>query len=131
MDDKTYDVLCIISSITALVLLLLMRNKFTYSGIFILAAIFSFTWRIYRINTSANQNHLLFYLDLLFALLTIYYCFKSSEMSPLAISCIVTLMILSWILKFLGNVELSRIVHCLAHYLVVGYLLYCFIDYTT
>lgn len=128
MDDKTYDILCIISSLIALVLLLLMRDKFTYSVIFILAAIFSFIWRTYRLNTAANQNHPLFYLDLLFALLTIFFCCKSQEMSIAAISFIVFLMICSWILKFLGNIELSRIVHCLAHYLVIGYLVYCFMD---
>ena len=129
MDIKTYDSLCIISSFLALVLLLIMRDKFTYCGIFILTAIFSLIWRTYRFNTGSDQNHLLFYLDLLFALLTIYFCCFSHEISMIAFGIIVVLMILSWFLKFMNNISASSIVHCLAHYLIIGYLLVCFVNF--
>lgn len=128
MDIKTYDSLCIISSFLALVLLLIMRDKFTYCGIFILAAIFSLIWRTYRFNTGSGQNHILFYLDLLFALLTIYFCCFSPEISMIAVGVIVALMILSWTLKFMNNIPASNIVHCSAHYLIIGYLLVCFFN---
>jgi hypothetical protein len=126
MDIKTYDCLCIISSLIALILLLLMMNKFTYCGVFIMAAIFSILWRTYRFNTCCSQNHILFYLDLLFAILTIYFCCQSKEISTTALITIVTFMIISWILRFMNNVSMCNIVHCLAHYLTVGYLFYCF-----
>lgn len=128
MDIKTYDSLCIISSFLALVLLLIIRNKFTYCGVFISAAIFSLIWRTYRFNTNCCQNHILFYLDLLFALLTIYFCCCSPEISKIAIGTIVLLMILSWVFKLMNNVSISNIVHCLAHYLTIGYLLVCFFN---
>lgn len=128
MDIKTYDCLCIISSFLALVLLLVMKYKFTYRGIFIFAAIFSLIWRTYRFNTGSNQNHILFYLDLLFALLTIYLCCFSPEISMIAVGVIVALMILSWTLKFMNNILMSNIVHCSAHYLIIGYLLVCFFN---
>lgn len=129
MDIKTYDSLCIISSVLALVLLLVMRDKFTYCGVFILAALFSLIWRTYRLNTGSSQHHPLFYLDLLFALLTTYFCCFSGEMSKFTIGIVIVLMILSWIFKLLNNITLSNIVHCLAHYLIVGYLLFCFYTY--
>jgi len=128
MDIKTYDCLCIISSLLALILLLLMKDKFTYCTIYILAAIFSLLWRTYRYNTGSNQNHPLFYLDLLFALLTIYCCCFSPEISLAAVGFIVTLMSISWILKFMNKIPASNVVHCLAHYIVVGYLFFCFIQ---
>ena len=127
MDIKTYDSLCIISSFLALILLLFMINKFTYCGVFILASIFSLLWRIFRLNTGSDQSHPLFYLDLLFAILTIYCCCHSKEVCPAALNIIVTLMILSWLLKFMNNVSACNIVHCMAHYIVVGYLFYCLI----
>ena len=127
MDIKTYDCLCAVSSFLALILLLKMLNKFTYCGVFILAAIFSLIWRIYRFNTCCSQHHILFYIDLFFALLTILFCCCSPEISTIAVGIIVFLMVLSWILKFINNVPLSNITHCLAHYLTIGYLLYCFI----
>ena len=127
MDIKTYDCLCIISSLLALILLLTMMDKFTYCGVFIITAIFSILWRTYRFNTNSNQNHPLFYLDLLFAILAIYFCCHSKEISSSALITIVALMILSWLFNFMNNVTLSNIVHCLAHYLTVIYLLYCFL----
>lgn len=129
MDIKTYDILCIISSFISLILLLIMNHKFTYCGVFILASIFSLIWRIYRFNTGSDQNHILFYLDLLFALLTIHFCCFSDEISPIAIGIIVLLMIVSWILKFMNNIPVSNIVHCLAHYLIVGYLFSCLFNF--
>jgi len=129
MDIKTYDSLCIISSFLALILLIVMRNKFTYCGIYILAAIFSLIWRIYRLNTGSDQNHPLFYLDLLFAMLTIYFCCFSCDVSIVAVGIFVILMILSWTFKFMNNLPLSNIVHCLAHYLIIGYLLVCFFNF--
>ena len=128
MDIKTYDVSCIISSFLALVLLIVMRNKFTYCGIFILAAVFSLIWRTYRFNTGSDQNHILFYLDLLFAFLTIYFCCFSPEICMIAVGVIVALMILSWTFKFINNIPASNIVHCSAHYLIIGYLLVCFFN---
>ena len=128
MDIKTYDSLCIISSFLALILLIVMRNKFTYCGIYILAAIFSLIWRIYRLNTGSDQNHPLFYLDLLFAMLTIYFCCFSRDISIIAVGIFVILMILSWTFKFMNNIPLSNIVHCLVHYLIIGYLLVCFFN---
>jgi hypothetical protein len=127
MDIKTYDSLCIISSFLALILLTVMRNKFTYCGIYILTAIFSLIWRIYRLNTRSGQNHPLFYLDLLFALLTIYFCCFSRDISIIAVGIFVVLMILSWTLKLMNNIPVSNIVHCSAHYLIIGYLLVCFL----
>ena len=129
MDIKTYDSLCIASSFLALILLLIMRNKFTYCEIFILAATFSLVWRTYRLNTGSDQNHPLFYLDLLFAFLTIYFCCFSCEISMVAVGIIVLLMILSWVFKFMNNIPVSNIVHCSAHYLIIGYLLWCFYNY--
>lgn len=128
MDIKTYDSLCIISSFIALILLVLLNNKFTYCSIFILASIFSLIWRSYRICTGSSQNHILFYLDLLFALLTVYFCCVSPEISNYVITFIVILMILSWLFKFINMINLSNIVHSLAHYLIIGYLLICFLN---
>ena len=128
MDIKTYDCLCIISSFLALVLLLVMKDKFTYCSVFILAAIFSLIWRTYRFNTGSSQNHPLFYLDLLFALLTIYFCCCSPEISIIAIGVIVLLMTLSWLFKFMNNIAASNIVHCSAHYSTICYLLFCFFN---
>jgi hypothetical protein len=128
MDIITYDSLCIISSFLALILLLVMRNKFTYCEIYVLAAIFSLIWRTYRLNTGSDHNHPLFYLDLLFALLTIYFCCCSCDVSIVAIGIFVLLMILSWTFKFMNNIPLSNIVHCLAHYLIIGYLFTCLLN---
>lgn len=128
MDIITYDSLCIISSFLALILLVVMKNKFTYCEIYVLAAIFSLIWRTYRLNTGSDQNHPLFYLDLLFALLTIYFCCFSCDVSILAVGIFVVLMILSWVFKYMNNIPLSNIVHCLAHYLIIGYLLVCFFN---
>lgn len=129
MNIETYDSLCIISSFLVLVLLIVMRDKFTYCGIFILSAIFSLIWRTYRFNTGSSQNHPLFYIDLLFAFLTIYFCCFSPEISMIAVGIIVAFMILSWILKYTNNISLSNIVHSIAHYLIVGYLLFCFFNF--
>jgi len=128
MDIITYDFLCIISSFLALVLLLVMRNNFTYCEIFILSALFSLMWRTYRFNTGSSRDHPLFYLDLLFALLTIYSCCIDPEISTVGVGFIVLLMILSWVLGFLNNMSVSNIVQCLAHYLTIGYLLCCFFN---
>ena len=128
MDIKIYDSLCIISSLIALGLLLMMRYNFTYCEVFILASLFSLIWRTYRFNTGSSQNHPLFYLDLMFALLTIYFCCLSGEISKVALVFIITLMILSWLFKFINYVSLSNIIHCVAHYSVIGYLLFCFIN---
>ena len=128
MDIKTYDSLCIISSFLALVLLLIIRNKFTYCGVFISASIFSLIWRTYRLNTGSDKNHPLFYLDLLFAILTIYFCCCSPEISMIAVGIIVLLMIMSWVFKLMNNDSVSNIFHCLAHYLTICYLFTCLLN---
>ena len=128
MDIITYDSLCIISSFLALILLVLMMNKFTYCEIYVLAAIFSLIWRTYRLNTGSDQNHPLFYLDLLFALLTIYFCCFSCDVSIVAVGIFVVLMILSWVFKFVNNIPVSNIIHCIVHYLIIGYLLMCLLN---
>lgn len=127
MDIKVYDALCITSSFLSLVILLVIKN-ITYCNIFISAAIFSLIWRIYRFKTDAQQNHPLFYLDLLFSFLTIYFCCLSNEISKVTVGVIVLLMIISWILKFINNIPLSNICHCIAHYLIVSYLLICLLN---
>lgn len=125
MDNSTYDTLCLISSFSALIILILNITQINLCFFLIISALFSFIWRTYKLLFKINTyNNYLFYADFFFAIIAIICFCYNNKIDLIFKVLIITFLIFSWIFYFFNN-KVSNTIHTIAHYVAIFSLIYC------
>lgn len=126
MNGTTYDTLCLISSFSALIILILNITKLNLCIFLITSALFSFIWRTYKLlfKVKTFTNNYLFYADFCFAMIAIICFCYNTKIDLIFKVFIIGFFIFSWIFYFIND-NISNTIHTISHYISLFAIIYC------
>jgi len=136
--NRTYDIFCIMTSLTILCLALIKLKQIDFCYLFILSAIFSITWRIYKISkqikfTKQVNFNPLFICDFFTATFLLICLMFKKEYSKSLLCIIFLFLFLAWGIRFYYHDKdnkyaftYANMIHSFAHISAVIFFIFTF-----
>lgn len=124
MNFNDYNLACFITSIVMLLLLIPLFNKVEFFIILIMGALFSITWRGFKLmNGEKIENgymlNPLFILDFVFASLAFISIFNNKYIDKKFVILTFIIFVIAWTLEFLNYKNESRVIHLFGHISII------------